>query len=37
MDRQSIEATVSKLVDRGYPEELLSDEVSDRFPGSWSA
>ena len=32
MDRQSIEATVSKLVDRGYPEELLSMKYRTDFP-----
>ncbi|MFW2389897.1 MAG: HAD-IG family 5'-nucleotidase [Polyangiales bacterium] len=32
MDRQSIEATVSKLVDRGYPEELRSMKYRTDFP-----
>jgi HAD superfamily 5'-nucleotidase-like hydrolase len=32
MDRLSIEATVSKLVDRGYPEELLSMKYRTDFP-----
>ena len=32
MDRQSIEATVSKLVERGYPEELLSMKYRTDFP-----
>ena len=32
MDRLSIEATVSKLVERGYPEELLSMKYRTDFP-----
>jgi len=32
MDRQSIEATVGKLVERGYPEELLSMKYRTDFP-----
>jgi len=32
MDRLSIEATVSKLVDRGYPEELLTMNYRTDFP-----
>ena len=32
MDRQSIEATVGKLVDRGYPEALLSMKYRTDFP-----
>ncbi len=32
MDRQSIEATVGKLVDRGYPEELRSMKYRTDFP-----
>jgi 5'-nucleotidase len=32
MDRQSIEATVRKLVDRGYPDELLSMKYRTDFP-----
>ena len=32
MDRLSIDATVSKLVDRGYPEELLSMKYRTDFP-----
>ena len=32
MDRLSIEATVSKLVDRGYPEELLTMKYRTDFP-----
>jgi 5'-nucleotidase len=32
MDRQSIEATVSKLVERGYPEELLTMKYRTDFP-----
>lgn len=32
MDRLSIEATVGKLVDRGYPEELLSMRYRTDFP-----
>ncbi len=32
MDRLSIEATVSKLVERGYPEELLSMQYRTDFP-----
>jgi len=32
MDRLSIDATVSKLVDRGYPEELLSMKYRTNFP-----
>ena len=32
MDRLSIEATVRKLVDRGYPEELLSMQYRTDFP-----
>jgi len=32
MDRQSIEATVSKLVERGYPEALLTTKYRTDFP-----
>ncbi|HET6416560.1 MAG TPA: HAD-IG family 5'-nucleotidase [Polyangiales bacterium] len=32
MDRLSIEATVAKLVDRGYPEELLGMKFRTDFP-----
>lgn len=32
MDRQSIEATVAKLVERGYPEALLSMKYRTDFP-----
>lgn len=32
MDRLSIEATVAKLVDRGYPEELLTMKFRTDFP-----
>lgn len=32
MDRQSIEATVQKLVDRGYPEALLTMKYRTDFP-----
>ena len=32
MDRQSIEATLSKLVERGYPDELLSMKYRTDFP-----
>ncbi|MCA9602820.1 MAG: 5'-nucleotidase, partial [Myxococcales bacterium] len=32
MDRQSIEATVKKLVDRGYPESLLTMNYRIDFP-----
>ena len=32
MDRQSIEATVSKLVERGYPDELRSMKYRTDFP-----
>jgi HAD superfamily 5'-nucleotidase-like hydrolase len=32
MDRLSIDATVGKLVDRGYPEELLSMKYRTDFP-----
>jgi 5'-nucleotidase len=32
MDRQSIEATVRKLVERGYPDELLSMKYRTDFP-----
>jgi len=32
MDRQSIEATVRKLVERGYPEELLTMKYRTDFP-----
>jgi len=32
MDRLSIEATVNKLVERGYPEELLSMKYRTDFP-----
>jgi HAD superfamily 5'-nucleotidase-like hydrolase len=32
MDRQSIEATVSKLVERGYPEALLTMKYRTDFP-----
>jgi HAD superfamily 5'-nucleotidase-like hydrolase len=32
MDRQSIEATVKKLVERGYPEELRSMKYRTDFP-----
>jgi HAD superfamily 5'-nucleotidase-like hydrolase len=32
MDRLSIDATVTKLVDRGYPEELLSMKYRTDFP-----
>ncbi|MBW2507060.1 MAG: HAD-IG family 5'-nucleotidase [Deltaproteobacteria bacterium] len=32
MDRQSIEATVGKLVERGYPDELLTMKYRTDFP-----